>query len=258
MKITVFTSNQPRHLHLLRELSKIAENVYAIQECRTLYPGETEDFYSATPVMKRYFWNVMQAEKATFRNVAFLPKRVQQLAIRMGDLNKMSMSEIGRALSSDIFVTFGCSYIKGQLCDYLIEREAINIHMGISPYYRGADCNFWAMYDGRPEFVGATIHYLTKGLDSGDVLFYALPRPMKYKPFQLGMAAVKEAHIMLSSYLTGAFECKAEKQDKKNEIRYSRYEDFTDAVAQEYLDRLPTPGQIGKRLVENLIRPTAQ
>ena len=48
--------------------------------------------------------------------------------------------------------------------------------MGISPYYRGTDCNFWAMYDNNPHLVGSTIHLLTKGLDSGPILYHALSK----------------------------------------------------------------------------------
>jgi len=39
--------------------------------------------------------------------------------------------------------------------------------MGISPYYRGNDCNFWALNDNNPHLVGSTIHLLSKGLDNG-------------------------------------------------------------------------------------------
>ena len=42
--ITVFTSNQPRHLGLIIELSKIYDKVYAIIECNTIKPGEVKDF----------------------------------------------------------------------------------------------------------------------------------------------------------------------------------------------------------------------
>src|SRR5690606_39404976 len=66
------------------------------------------------------------------------------------------------ALDSDVYVVFGASYIRGPLIDYLVARGAINIHMGVSPYYRGSSCNFWALYDGRPEYVGATIHKLSR------------------------------------------------------------------------------------------------
>ena len=34
--------------------------------------------------------------------------------------------------------SLGSSLIK----EYKILKKTINIHMGVSPYYRGADCNF--------------------------------------------------------------------------------------------------------------------
>ena len=46
--------------------------------------------------------------------------------------------------------------------------------MGISPYYRGTDCNFWALYDNNSHLVGSTIHYLSKGIDSGPILYHAI------------------------------------------------------------------------------------
>ena len=39
MKITVFTSNQPRHLYLIQQLVSICDEVYAIQEYNTVFPG---------------------------------------------------------------------------------------------------------------------------------------------------------------------------------------------------------------------------
>ena len=68
--------------------------------------------------------------------------------------------------------------------------------MGISPYYRGADCNFWAMYDGNSHLVGATIHMLSKGLDSGAILYHAMSKKNK-NPFDYTMLAVKSAFVSL-------------------------------------------------------------
>ena len=48
MNITVFTSNQPRHISLINSLARISDRVYAIQECNTVFPGEVKDFYEFT------------------------------------------------------------------------------------------------------------------------------------------------------------------------------------------------------------------
>ena len=64
--------------------------------------------------------------------------------------------------------------------------------MGVSPYYRGADCNFWALYDNNPHYVGATIHLLSKGLDSGPILYHALSN-RKENVFEYSMSTVVSA-----------------------------------------------------------------
>ena len=39
--ITVFTSNQPRHVSLIKELSKVCDKVFAIIESNTVHPGKS-------------------------------------------------------------------------------------------------------------------------------------------------------------------------------------------------------------------------
>lgn len=238
MKITVFTSNQPRHLSLIRDLSAISDEVYAIQECNTVFPGEVKDFFGNSAVMQRYFKNVIKAEEEVFGYIGFLPDNVRQLAIKDGDLNKVRMEILENALQSDIYVVFGSSFIKSPLIDFLIERKTINIHMGVSPYYRGNSCNFWAAYDGHPELVGATIHMLGRGLDSGDILYHALPKPQEIDLFTLGMKAVKVAHNSLTERIASGeiFDLKGVPQDRTKEYRYTKNNEFTDEVAEKYME----------------------
>jgi len=42
--------------------------------------------------------------------------------------------------------------------------------MGVMPYYRGTDCNFWAIYDKNFTKVGATLMLLSKKIDNGKVI----------------------------------------------------------------------------------------
>ncbi|MFZ0734228.1 MAG: formyltransferase family protein [Candidatus Sulfotelmatobacter sp.] len=261
MKVTVFTSNQPRHLGLLTALASCADDIYAIQECNTVRPGQVADFIRKSEVMRDYFQRVMAAERSVFGSGGFCPSKVQQLAIRMGDLNLLDLSDFGPALEADVFVVFGASYIRGALAEFLVGRRAYNIHMGVSPYYRGSSTNFWALYDGRPQYVGATIHLLSTGLDSGPILFHALPRPEATEPFLLGMRAVKAAQQGLVQALAAATlqAMLPEPQDRTQQLRYTRNADFTDEVAAEYLERLPSPDAIRQRLearnMSDFLRP---
>ena len=64
--------------------------------------------------------------------------------------------------------------------------------MGVAPYYRGTDCNFWALFDNNPHLVGATIYKLSEGLDTGQILYHALSE-IKDDPFIYTMSVVKSA-----------------------------------------------------------------
>ena len=121
--------------------------------------------------------------------------------------------------------------------------------MGVSPYYRGSSCNFWAAYDKNYHMVGATIHMLSKGLDSGDMLFHALPS-FEGDMFDLGMRAVKSAHLGLVQNLKEGtiLEFDKVKQDKSTEIRYTKNAAFNDAVAADYLKNPPTKDNIENSL----------
>ncbi len=69
---------------------------------------------------------------------------------------------------------FGTSLIRG---DLLSEGRLgiINLHGGLSPEYRGADCTFWALYNGEPEKIGCTLHYIDAGIDTGRLIAHISP-----------------------------------------------------------------------------------
>ena len=250
MRVTVFTSNQPRHVALLEQLMEVASEVFAVVETATLFPGRVGDLHRGSEVMARYFDRVRAAEAAQFGAARPAPAGVRVLPLRLGDASQVPPGWLREALDADAIIVFGASYLRGALCEELVRRHAVNLHMGVSPQYRGSSTNFWALYDRRPELVGATIHRLTAGLDSGPILFHALPPAEDCSAFALGMRAVAAGQAALvESLRTGELnELTSVPQDRAAQLRYSRGVDFTDAVAAEFLERVPSPQQIGAAL----------
>lgn len=263
MKISIFTSNQPRHLALVNRLALIADSVFVVQECTTCFPGLVDDFYRKSETMQRYFAHVIAAEKKVFGSINFLPNNVRGLSLRMGDLSLVDRRTIEPALGADIFIVFGSSWIRGPLLDALIDRSALNLHMGISPFYRGTACNFWAAYDRRYEYIGGTIHKLSRGLDSGPILQHALPPLRHCDAFEAGMLAVDSTHQALAQMIADGrvqeYSEGATAQDKSREIRYTRNKEFTDEIAVEYLGRIESGEAVRNHIDTNsrhgLVRP---
>jgi hypothetical protein len=80
-------------------------------------------------------------------------------------------------------------------------------------------------------------------LDSGPILFHALPEPARVDPFVYGMLAVRAAHQALVETIAHEQirDIEPVAQDRSQQLRYTRNADFTDEVAADYLRRLPTP-----------------
>ncbi len=243
MKITLFTANNQRHNYFINLLSSISDELFVIQECSTTFQGIVPGHYPATQIMKEYFEYVSKAQQNIFGNAYIEVKSKLSLKpILLGDLNRLDINTISEFLKSDLYIIFGSSYIKGDLVEFLSKKKAINIHMGISPFYRGCDCNFWALYDGNPHLAGATIHMLSKGLDSGPILYHALSN-IKTDPYTYTMSCVKSAFHSIAERIKNKeiFNIKSEIQEKSKEIRYSKKEDFNERVASEFLNKNMNP-----------------
>ena len=240
MKITLFTANQNRHNYLVNLLSNICDELFVIQENRTIFPGLIPGNYPASEIMKKYFKNMINAQFKLFGNTYIdgKNKNIHLFPLQSGDLNKLSQEILSDFLKSDVYIVFGSSYIKGDLIDFLVKNKALNIHMGVSPYYRGTDCNFWALYDDNPHLVGGTIHMLSKGLDSGAMLYHALS-DIKNNSFEYTMSTVKSSFHSLTDRIKdeSIFKIQPEIQNKSKEMRYSRKDEFNEEVVKLFLNK---------------------
>jgi len=240
MRITLFTSNNHRHNYLINLLSNFCDELWVVQECKILFTGKNDERYQASNVIEKYFNKVIEAQNKIFKQefVNKNNKNIKIIPILNGELNKLSLSYLDNFLKSDIYVVFGASYIKGELVDFLVKQKAINIHAGVSPYYRGCDCNFWALYDGNPHLVGATIHLLAKGLDSGPILYHAMSN-LKSNPFEYTMSTVKSAFHSFAERIkdNSIFKIKPVVQDKAKEVRYSRKSEFNEKIVKKYFEK---------------------
>ena len=46
----------------------------------------------------------------------------------------------------------------------------LNAHPGILPDYRGIDCPQWAIFNGEPEKLGCSLHWVDTGVDTGNII----------------------------------------------------------------------------------------
>ena len=89
----------------------------------------------------------------------------------VGDVNSSEVVAFLRERSPDLICVSGTRMVKAPVFEARPPRGLLNLHTGISPFYRGGpNCTMWCLANGEPQFIGATIHELDLGIDSGRLI----------------------------------------------------------------------------------------
>lgn len=91
-------------------------------------------------------------------------------AIRVGSLSTDEDLAQLRALAPDILVYAGGGILRHQVLA-IPRLGTLNAHMGLLPQMRGMNVAEWSAMCGIP--LGATIHLIDEGIDTGDILLFA-------------------------------------------------------------------------------------
>jgi len=196
MNIGILTSVETRHRYFVQALRK-AVNVVAVAYETTGYtPAEVSSAdltIEESEIVARHFRERSRQEEAFFgHDCAWMADaatcRVRKLA--PGTLNTTETLGFLDGASVDAVVVYGTNLIKSPLLERWPGRM-INMHLGLSPYYRGTATNFYPLLNEEPEYVGATIHLLDEGIDSGAILRHARPRIVaEDMPHTIGCKAI--------------------------------------------------------------------
>lgn len=95
--------------------------------------------------------------------------RSNPVSLPKGAINEAGHVEAILAARPDLIVAYGCSIIRGRLLEEYRGR-IINVHLGLSPYYRGSGTNYWPLVNGEPEFAGVTFMHMDAGVDTGEII----------------------------------------------------------------------------------------
>lgn len=182
LRIMILCGRSARHLYVANALCAAAEPLAIVQETggdwslrktlRKLRPDNlTRKAWRWVRDRRRYTGN----PEAKF----FFPDASPQLdrpdlVREVPHINHPDVVRLAKELQPDLICVFGTSLIRGELLDQG-RLGIVNLHGGLSPEYRGADCTFWALYNGEPEKIGCTLHYIDAGIDTGRLIAHVSP-----------------------------------------------------------------------------------
>ncbi len=139
-RVALITSNYRRHKYLASIISTSHDICGIVVESKPVQnPASRSGINEA---VKEYFLERDRREDYYFSNCDF-PVSVDRLyQVSWGESSGESVYEWLMQKTPDYIVLFGSSIIKDPLLSKYRWR-IINLHLGLSPYYRGSSTNFW-------------------------------------------------------------------------------------------------------------------
>ncbi len=176
MRAILLTSTFRRHVFVANTIGARCDLVGVWQEEKSFRPERYATNADDEVVIQRHFANRDESEAAYFsaHDTVHAGIGAAHRVVSVGGCNDPSEVAQMAALQTDVVLVFGTGILREPLLS-AFEGRIINIHLGLSPYYRGAGTNFWPLVNREPEYVGATIHYLDAGIDTGPMLAHARP-----------------------------------------------------------------------------------
>jgi methionyl-tRNA formyltransferase len=172
MRAIVLTSTMRRHCYVANSISEVVDVVGVWQERKSFQPLSYAVTAEDAAVIERHFEARQASEDEFFEGHDVV--RGSARTVAPGGCNETTEIDAMCAARPDVVLVFGTGLLKRPLLDRFPNR-VLNIHLGLSPYYRGAGTNFWPLVNGEPEYCGATIHFMDEGVDSGPIIGHVRP-----------------------------------------------------------------------------------
>lgn len=246
MKIVIFTSNALRHKFVANTLSQHADALI-IAECKK--SDAPKDGGEIMSPIEKHFADRHLAENKYFKGNETFEGRT--LPIEYKEVNSPFIHDVVKEFSPDMGFVFGSSIIKEPLLSLIPSGRFVNMHLGLSPYYRGSGTNFWPFINEELEYIGATLLHIDAGIDTGDIIAHVRPDiEMGDTVHSVGCKTIiagANALVACLNKIESGKDLKRIKQWKAPHERYYKNADFTDDVLSSYLEKLNN-GLIEKHL----------
>jgi len=173
--------------------------------------------------------------------------------IEKGEINLEKHVNKIISLNPDFIISYGCSIIRSDLLKVFSGRF-INIHLGLSPYYRGSGTNFWPFVEDKLSLIGTTFMHIDEGVDTGKIIHQIRASIIQGDSIHsIGNRLIQDSAKECLKLIKNFDSLKESKETTNIEGRLFRNKDFTeDSIQEAYknLDRKINNYLENKRLID--------
>lgn len=180
------------------------------------------------PLLNRHAFQRRQMEKDIFGlYIKSTIDKSNNLDCENGFSSSEKFLKIAKKLNPDLIVVYGSSIIRGEILN-IFKNKIINVHLGLSPYYRGSGTNYFPFVNNKPEYSGATFMYLDKTIDNGKIIHQIRSRIFTGDSFhQIGNRLISDMFEVYSQIILNFSKVKTKRINLSKKGLFYKRKDFT-------------------------------
>jgi folate-dependent phosphoribosylglycinamide formyltransferase PurN len=167
MRALILTSNSLRHRYFAMTMARAFDAPVALTEAKRNYYSAQRD---TSDFVRRHFAAISTAEKQWFT----APDADGPSLREVDNINDPAIVDWAIGERYDALCLCGTAILKDAWLNAFPSR-IVNLHLGLSPFYRGSATLFWPFVNRELEYLGTTIHLATAKVDAGEILARVTP-----------------------------------------------------------------------------------
>ena len=162
MDIYVFTTRTDHHYYFIKKIlntKKIKRIIYETESIRFNY-NTKNPFSDRENNFEKKFFKISMKDKKKINQIPY---------IEISNINYLNLDFIDNK-KDNLAIVFGCRKIHKKIFNKF-NFGMLNIHRGLTQYYRGLDSEYWPIFFNEFDKLGTTIHKIDNNLDTGDIFY---------------------------------------------------------------------------------------
>ncbi|MDA9627112.1 formyltransferase family protein [Candidatus Pelagibacter sp.] len=197
MKVLIICGNHFRHRFMIEPIFKKFKKIKCIiMKRESQKKGKKTILLNSSEerLLSKHFKLRYQKELISFGNKTIYDLVLPQNIIDTDQKNLNSKNTINyiKKFNPDICFLMGPNLLSQNLIK-ILPKKTFNIHLGLSPWYRGSATLFWPSYNLEPWKTGITFHKLSQDADAGPIIHQSIAKLKKGMDlFDLSISAIQE------------------------------------------------------------------
>ena len=249
MKILIISGDHPRHIYFHKKIIE-QKNIDVKSIILKRESFSKPKIFSKNKkhifLLKKHFEDRDKEEKIFFSDNI---KLKNFFSVDKSNFNSKILNHLKKNRNYKVVIIFGTHMINKELRKYM-PKNTINLHLGLSPNYRGTATLFWPFYFLEPQFAGFTFHKLGDAPDTGEILHQGSPNLERGDKIhtvacKTVVKATKDISILLKNFKLKKWKYARQKTSGKNfqtkdfhpchlDVIYNK---FNNRIVDMYLDK---------------------